>query len=65
MREDNSRFRDDSLYHDMMILYLNQSRHERSRHSLDMGGQTSTPQINKYLIKRVGDTGFERNTTAL
>ena len=28
------------------------------------GGQTSTPQISKYLIRRAGDTGFERNTTA-
>ena len=28
------------------------------------GGQTYTPPISKYLKKRVGDTGFERNTTA-
>ena len=29
------------------------------------GGQTSTSPISKYLIKRVGDTGIERYTTAL
>ena len=27
------------------------------------GGRTSTPPIRKYLIRRVGDTGFERNAS--
>ena len=44
---------DISMVIKLVYSFLNQSRHEQSRHRLGMGGQTSNPPMSKYFSEIV------------